>query len=213
MILPIPFIDFIPKAFDRDSKALALANKIDDNLTEWSDELISTETIMDPARVNVAFLEELGYIVNAGILPSDTETQKRKKIQNAVAAHKKRGSFAFDAKPKIDAIAMGNSQIIQTIGTDDFILVDDGTTPTAYYFAALGCDGLNLNLGISLIGAGDEGEIAGNIYIDVDNSALTAAQIDQIVMELEFDISPAYYRTHIGYMDISGAFIEYTVIG
>ena len=81
-------------------------------------------------------------------------------------------------------------------------------TPTAYYWAALGADGIDDDLGISLIGSGLEIEVAGNIYIDVDNAVLTAGEQEQIRVAM-LDIVPAYMKVHFGYLDGTGTFIEY----
>jgi hypothetical protein len=203
---------YFPQFFKRDTKLAALTDLIDRYLGYWRDDLLGYETLIDPVRCPANLLNELGYFLNAGIFPQDDENQRRTKIAHAVSGHKRRGSFVYDAKPKIDAIAGGNSSIIHTSGLDDFILVGDGTEPTAFYWAALGCDGLDDGLGISLVGAGTEMEVAGNVYIDVDNPTLTATEIQQLVDELEFDIAPVYYYVHLGYI-AAGIFVEYTRIG
>jgi len=211
MSLPIPFIDFIPKVYKDNSKdsTIALTNKVDTHLTEWLNDIIQLAWLRDPFKINVLFLETLGNMLNAGLVSTDTEAQKRNKIALAVQGHKLRGSFELDAKPKIDAIAGGDSQISRSFDKDDWILVGDGLTPTAFYWAALGVDGLDDELGISLIGEGTEIEVGGNIYIDVDNSGLSTAEVDQIVLELSLDIVPAYFIVNIGYLDGTGAFIIY----
>jgi len=163
-------------------------------------------------RIPAAFLDNLGYYLNAGIQPQDSDTEKRQKIVRAVQSHKRRGSFNLDAKPKIDLICGGNSVIIRSFDKDDWILVGDGLTPTAYYWTAMGADGIDDDLGISLIGDGMEIEVAGNIYIDVDNNSLSVA--DQARLELEMqDIVSAYMYIHFGYVNLSGHFIEYFVMG
>lgn len=105
------------------------------------------------------------------------------------------------------------ARIFRSYDQDDWILVGDGLTPAAFYWAALGADGVDDMLGIALIGKGDEIEVAGNIYIDCHKgvlvSTLTAAQIAQIVTELESDVAPAYMRIILGYINATGAFIEY----
>lgn len=211
MSLPIPFIDFIPRIYKDNTKdsTTALTDKVDTHLTEWLNDIIQLAWLKDPFKISSLYLDVLGNFLNAGFFATDTEAQKRNKIATAVQSHKLRGSFNLDAKPKIDAIAGGDSVIFLATGEDDWILIGDGNTPTAFYWSALGADGIDDQLGISLIGAGTEVEVAGNIYIDVDNSGLSAAEVQQIVNDLEFDIVPAYYIVNIGYVDGTGAFIIY----
>lgn len=377
MSLPIPFIDFIPKIYKDNAKdsTTALTDKVDTHLTEWLNDIIQLAWLKDPFKINVLHLDVLGNFLNAGLKATDTEAQKRNKIAIAVQGHKLRGSFNLDAKPKIDAIAGGDSSIFRATGEDDWILVGDGLTPAAFYWATLGVEtavnmigrgdcettpppainpetavnlldctfllsvtemhsgaasykltktsappsqirvafhqnypggmhglvagntyrfsawvfipstgGFDLNTivlrlidsvasvyeiasssnptafdtwqkltvektirigstatiiellaslsegvgaamytddidmqdldadsayGLSLIGAGTEIEIAGNIYIDVDNSGLSTDEVQQIVDELAVDIVPAYYIVNLGYVDGSGVFIIY----
>jgi hypothetical protein len=211
-MLPKNFDDFIPKFFRRDNKLNAFANKHDEIIESIKNDTLGLNSIIDPSQIPSVMLDELGYYLNAGLEEYDTDKQKRIKIMTAVQGHKVRGSFKFDAKPKIDLIAGGDSQIIQGVTGDDWILVGDGLTPSAYYWSTMGCDGIDDNLGLSLIGEGIEIEISGNIYIDVDNNSLTADEIEQIVYELEKDIVPAYMKVFIGYIDGSGVFIVYDTI-
>jgi len=211
-MLPQSFEKYIPRFFRRDTKLIAFSDKIDEILDSIRYDTVGLNDIIDPVKCPAIILDELGYFLNAGIQAQDSEDQKRLKIATAIQGHKKRGTFKFDAKPKIDAIAGGDSQIIKGISGDDWILVGDGLTPSSYYWASLGCDDIDADLGIALVGSGDEIVIAGNIYIDVDNNSLTANQIDQIRLELETDIVPAYMRIFIGYIDGTGNFIIYDTI-
>jgi len=211
-LLPETIGDYIPVWYDRDEKLLAFISKIDSIIQDLKDDTLSLNTFIDPMRIPSAFLDNLGYYLNAGIQSQDTETEKRQKIAGAVEGHKRRGSFNLDAKPKIDLICGGNSVIIRSFDKDDWILVGDGLTPTAYYWAAMGADGIDDDLGISLIGSGLEIEVAGNIYIDVDNSTLSAADQDRLELEMQ-DIVPGYMYVHFGYVNVSGQFIEYFVMG
>ena len=200
--------DYIPKFFERDTKLLSFISTVDSILDELKLETISLNDLIDPMKIPSGLLDNLGYYLSAGLVSTDSETIKRQKIATAIQGHKRRGSFNLDAKPKIDAIAAGDSVIIRSFDKDDWILVGDGLTPTAYYRAALGADGIDEDLGISLIGEGLEIEVAGNIYIDVDNMALTAGEQEQIRVAM-LDIVPAYMKVHFGYLDGFGSFIEY----
>jgi len=211
-MLPSDIDDFIPKFYKRDAKLNAFTAKFNSIITDLKTDTLGLQTLIDPMRIPANLIIELGYLLNAGIQDQDTETERRTKVIEAVAAHKRRGSFNDDAKPKIDNICGGDSQIIRSFDKDDWILVGDGLTPTAYYWAALGVDGIDDDLGISLIGEGTEIEVWGNIYIDVDNSTLSAANQAKLELEME-DIVPAYMYVHFGYVNISGQFIEYFVMG
>jgi len=212
-MLPRPFINFIPKFFKHDEKLIAFANKIDELMDSFESDTLGLNTFIDPFRCPVIVLDELGYLLNAGLKNSDTERQKRIKIATAVQGHKKRGSFQYDAKPKIDNIAGGDSQIFRSTVSGDWILGGDGyTIPSDSYWGTMAGDASDDDLGLLLIGDGTELEVAGNIYIDVDNNSLTATEIQQIVDELSKDIVPAYFRVFLGYINGSGIFVVYDVI-
>jgi phage tail-like protein len=209
-MIPTEIIDFIPAYFNRDAKLTAFANKVDSILAYLKSDTLGLNTLIDPMRIHSGLLENLGFFLNAGLNPEDSEAEKRYKIAKAVETHKKRGSFNDDAKLKIDLIAGGNSSIIRSFDKDDWILVGDGNESSAYYWAVMGCDGID-GQGISLIGAGNEIEVAGNIYIDVDNAALGAADQESIRLAM-LDIVPAYFAVHFGYVNVGGQFIEYFVM-
>lgn len=212
-MLPIPFEKYIPEYFKRDEKLISFANKVDYWLESFKVDTLCINDMVDPVKIRNNLLIELGYLLDAGINQLDSDRVKRQKITTAVKGHKKRGTWADDAKPKIDAIAGGDSKIISGVGGDDWILTGDGETPLSYYWAVMGADGIDLEQGISLIGDGAEIEIPGNIFIDVDNESLTEEQVNDIVLELENDVVPAYYRVIIGYVDGAGGFNTYYVIG
>jgi hypothetical protein len=212
-MLPKPFNDFIPKFFNRDTKLTAFSNKIDELLTSFESDTLGLNTFIDPFRCPLSVLTELGYLLNAGLKSNDTERQKRIKVATAVLGHKRRGSFQEDAKPKIDNIAGGDSQIFRSTVSGDWILGGDGEViPSGSYWGTMAGDATDDDLGLLLIGDGTELEVAGNIYIDVDNNSLNANEVQQIVDELQDDIVPAYFRVYIGYVNISGQFIIYDVI-
>lgn len=211
-MIPVDILDYIPKFYKRDTKLLNFASKFNSILADLKADTLGLNTLIDPHRIPAALIAELGYYLNAGIQDQDSEADRRYKVATAVQGHKRRGSFNLDAKPKIDLICGGDSAIIRSFGKDDWILVGDGLTPAAYYWAAMGCDGIDDDLGISLIGEGTEIEVWGNIYIDVDNNALSAA--DQTKLELAMqDIVPAYFWVHFGYISGTGQFIEYFYMG
>lgn len=211
-MLPESTDQYIYRFYKRDAKLLAFTSKLDSIIADLASDTLGLNDLIDPMKIPADLISELGTLLNAGIQAQDSETDRRIKVLDAVPSHKRRGSFNLDAKPKIDLICGGNSQIIRSFDLDDWILVGDGLTPSAYYWAAMGVDGIDDDLGISLIGEGTEIEVAGNIYIDVDNSTLSAADQARLELEME-DIVPAYMYVHFGYLNVSGQFIEYFLMG
>lgn len=212
-MLPIPSFRFWPKIFQGDPRTASTAAKMDTHLTAWGKDTLGLRRLIRPDECPSIFLGVFGYMLNAGILPLDSDQVKRRKIRDAIATHKIRGSWANDAKKRIDNITGLNAVIVTQTGLDDWILCGDGTEPPAFYWAALGVDGIDYGLGISLIGEGTEIEVAGNIYINlhygITTPVLTAAQIAQIVQELSTDVAAAYYIIYLGYVDGAGMFQIY----
>jgi hypothetical protein len=214
--LPTPFIQNVLSSLRQasDPGMVALADKVDYWLSQVSVEIEGMLAIHRPEQAAFVVLQELGYMVGADIIFGDSEDEMRKKIYAAIAAQKNKSLWTEDAKPKVDLIAGGDSKLWGDPYVDDWILcggVPDATEPTFSYWASLGYDGIDLALGIWMIGDGTEVVIAGNIYIDVDNAALTAAQVQEIVDALLRDVVPAYMLIHLGYVT-GGAFTEYTVV-
>lgn len=220
--LPTPFEDFIPKFFKESLNQAGqnMASKIDTHLAAWLLDIKKIEWIRRPEQIPAEFLDIMGSFLAAGIEPQDTETQKRKKIYNAVNSHKLRGVFNDDVKPIIDAIAGDSARILGNsfFDSDEWILVGDGVviSDPSVYWASMGADGIDTDLGIALIGDGTEIKIAGNIYIDchenINVSTLTADQVAQIKLDLEGKRVPAYYKVFLGYVDVSGNFQIYDTI-
>lgn len=206
-MFPIPFVNYIPKFFTRDDKLTAVSDKADTQLTALKEEILGLCGTFDPIRCNKVFLSELGYLMNAGLYDSDSETLQRKKIAKAVQSHKNRGLWTLDVKIKIDNIAGGDSSLVSSLGADDWVLTGDGNTPSSYYWGTLGGAEEGESYGIRMAGTGEESIVKGNIYIDVDNSTLTGTEITQIENTI-YDSIPAYYIIHLGYY-IDGTFYEY----
>lgn len=207
MSLPTPFKEFIPRAYWDDPLSDVLAAKADEHVGEWRDDVLALAQLIDPARIPATLLDELGYTLNAGLFQADNERAKREKIRSAIQGHKKRGSWADDAKPKVDAIAGGDAQLYGNVGDAWWVLSVGLEGTGSPYWSAFGYDSESGFDGIILVGAGDEAVFPGNIRIDVDNSGLTADQVEQIKLELA-DVAPAYYRVILGYV-VAGQFIEY----
>lgn len=214
MIIPDSIIKHFPKFIqdNPDAGFLALANKIDDIFQQIESDIEIINFFNDPVKCPASYLTDLGYLVNAGIFYQDSEIIKRKKISEAVLSHKKRGQWANDAKLRIDNITAYDARILLSVDNDDWIMLGDSTDPP-YYWGTMGADGIDSSLGLALTGDGTEIVIQGNIYINchygITASTLSATQIAQIVLELEFDVIPAYFIIYLGYLDGTGAFIQY----
>lgn len=213
-MLPISFIKYLPAPlFDKlDESGQELINFIDNFVNEIYEEILGIWYFKQPeqtAQVTLDYWEQYFNIVN---VTAKTLVQRRQQIASAVASYKKRGLWQDDVKVVIDIIAGGDSQILSNGTGSDWILTGDGNTPPTYYWATFGGDGIDDELGMDFIGVGTEIEIAGNIYIDVDNASLTTEQIDQLVAELENNVVPAYYRIFLGYINVSDEFVTYAVI-
>lgn len=255
-MLPIPFEKHIPSFFNRNKKLTALSDKIDSDLQKWKEDIFNLNKMIDPPRIPEYLLNDIGNYLNAGLLNTDSSRTKHEKISTAVKGHKKRGLWNADAKLRIDSIAGGDSQIIRSQDSADWILLGHEANDPDNFWAILGTDVIdtseyvfdsptdfilaetsdtsfngtlgtdnigdygadlmgsqagttgNIEFGIDLAGSGDEIEIAGNIYIDVDNKILTYDEVEQIKLSLA-DVVPSYYRIFLGYFNISGQFIVY----
>lgn len=216
-MLPIPLRDNIPALLraklDESQSGTDLIDQLEEYVLEWSEETFNLVYLKTPERCPASFLDELGNYVNAGITNLDEERTKRQKIRSAVKGHKLRGTWEADVKPKVDAIAGGDSQIFTPSNQADWIMLGAETSDPDVYWATMGMDGVDDDLGIDLVGSFEELVIAGNIAIDVDNASLTSDELDNIVATLELDILPAYYRINIGYVDGGGNFVSYVIIG
>lgn len=214
-LLPIPLEEFIPKllTLNPSDAGQALLDFWDEKYQELSDEIMEMYWFKLPERCPAKFLNELGYWLSAGILEVDSEMTKRLKIKSAVETHKIRGSWINDAKNRIDSITGYSAVIYSSPGQDDWIMVGEDSEPVNYYTASLGVDGIDDDLGISLIGAGDELVVGGNVYINchegVYTAVLTSDEIENIVLQLRTDVLPCYMRIILGYADSSNQFNEY----
>lgn len=213
-MLPLPFINYIPKLFrdNQTAETTALCDKADDNIEEWLEDAKNLQYLLDVERCPSNFLTVLGDYLSAGIKSRDSETTKRQKIYKAIVTHKYRSTWVYSAKLIIDAITGYDAAIYTASDSDDWIMTGDGIIEVGTSWALL-YDGVTDPYGFSLIGAGTEIEIQGNIYIDchdgVIGSTLTADQIADIVENIETDIVPAYMIIYLGYINSSGQFVVY----
>ena len=202
-MLPTPFINYIPKYFNRDAALTALATRIDEHLALWRSDALDLNTIIDPVRMPEAILDDVGEYLSAGIVNQDSERIKRQKIWDAISSHRLRGTWQFDVKLVVDRIAGGDAQLVSSL-TDAYWVLTDGTTVNNW--SAFGFQSLQGFDGIILTGGGDEEIFPGNVRIDVDNATLTPAEVEQIKAEILE--SAGYLRIILGYL-VAGEFVEY----
>jgi hypothetical protein len=188
-----------------DNFGQALVDYLDNVVDEIKEETINLRYFYTIELIPTIFLDTIGNQLQAEIKQVDTDRQKRVKILNAIAGRAKRSLWADDVKIRIDNITGLNAQLFSPFGLDDFIICGDGNTPTSFYWSAVGCDGIDDGLGISVIGSGDEVEVLGNIYIDL-GGIVAADVIDRIIFDIK-TIVPAYFRIILGYT-VGTAFIE-----
>lgn len=228
------FIEYIPKFFTHDEKLQALVDKIDSLTQDVRKEIIDLETFIDPVRMPSFILNDMGDYLNAGLLPTDSDRTKRQKITNAVQSHKFRGTWKFDVKPTIDAIIGEDSKLSGSSGdSSDFIVLGQEANDPDFYWGTVGLDGVDDNLGVDVVGEGNEIVLAGIFVIDiglrqsnfvrkvtsdgkfkitsdgkfkVSFTNYTEEEIENLKLALE-DSIPDYFRVFLGYTDTSGNFI------
>lgn len=216
-MLPLPIENYIPKLLtdNIDDRGQAFIDKINSLIINILDDIMEMQYFKLPERCPSVFIDELGYLLNAGIINTDTDRIKRNKIKNAVRSHRNRGLWQDDAKLRIDNITGYSAKIFRSIDSDDSILMaKQAADPDRYWMTLSAKDGSDDNLGIWLIGDFTEYVIAGNISIDchdgIHTAVLTAAQIFQIKVEIQDDVVPAYCAVYLGYVNASGQFIVYS---
>jgi hypothetical protein len=205
-LLPLPFLEQIPRWLQEQGGAASLADKSDETIASIFAETIGLETLRDPGRAPSVTLDELGYMLGANVLPYDSDATKRSKIAMAVSGHKNRGLWLLDAKIKIDTITGFSATVYTVWATSVGWLIRGDGIEIENEMATLGGDGIYN--GLLLIGQGTEPELPGNVYIDTGTSTLTSGQVGRIVYELALDVVPAYFRIFIGYTS-AGEFIVY----
>lgn len=210
-MFPRPVLDFLPRIYLENPEAatIALANLVDAYLNETERELLEFCNIHNLARTPSLVLEEIGYQLNADLQPGDSDRLRRQKTSTAVQGHRRRGTWDQDAKPKIDAIVGGDSQLVNIdIATDDddIMLAGLSSDPTTFW-GVFGTDGVNLDSGVAQVGSGRENNIDGVVWIDIDNSTITQDIVDDIEFALR-DVVPAYFVIVYG-ITIGGVFTPF----
>ena len=96
----LPFEKYIPKVLQEnlDNYGQAFIDYVDNLFTLVKKETIDLKYFYTAELIPDVFLDTIGSQFAAGILSSDTEKQKRIKILNAIAGHKKRSLWEDDIK-------------------------------------------------------------------------------------------------------------------
>jgi hypothetical protein len=219
-LLAIPFEEFIPKILSSriSVSGQALIDWMNEKYPEIEKEVLDIYWFRLPERCPSDYLDELGHFLSADLKENDTVRQKRRKIQTAIATHKIRGSWTEDAKKRIDNI-IGYNSVLYGKGiseSDDTILLAYESDDPDTYWSTLQADEGSIGddlLGAWLVGDFTEHVIAGNVYINchegVTTGVLTPDEVAKLVLELEDDVTPAYFIVYLGYEDSSGTFIKY----
>lgn len=209
---PYPALKYLPKQMQDDPDAIALASALDRASAGMLEDILLLGERYNPESCPAEVLDELGYGLSASLYPTDSDATKRAKISGAIKAQKTRSTWQYSAKVALDAIVvpLGSSGSSLWASWDDTaVWLLRGALPEEpdNYMASMGIDGVDLNLGIALIGEGTEFEVAGNVYVDLGISTLTAEQVALCVASLD-DVAPAYMRVKLGY-SVAGQFMAY----
>lgn len=212
-LFPVPSKRFIPKVYQDDPDVDVLTDEIDKQLIDWYNDIIRIKRYYRPDECPTQFLPELGALLEAGILASDTEFIQRIKIANAVAVHKKRTLFNASVKPILDALTGFDSEIVNFRDNDQWVLTGDGATPLTAFWGVLGANDIDITFGIQLSGGTLDQGSAGFIFIDlhvgVDTAQFTESEIEDIVLQIEDEQTPAYMIVILGYRNSTGQFVIY----
>ena len=214
-MFPRPFLDFLPRIYRENPEAatIALANLVDAYLNETERELLEFCNIHNLARTPSLVLEEIGYQLNADLQPGDSDRLRRQKTSTAVQGHRRRGTWDQDAKPKIDAIVGGDSQLVNvdmSTDDDDIVVVGRrvGEDTADNFWGVFGVGRVaNETFGVASILTGTENNIDGVVWIDIDNTTITQDIVDDIEFALR-DVVPAYFVVIYG-ITIGGVFTPF----
>ena len=201
--------DCFPVVFHDDPNCDILCNKFNSILLNIFQDILKLGSSFDPMRCKSSVLDVFARMISAGLDDEDSQTQKRKKILNAVQNNKLFGTW-IQNKTNIDIICGGNSSIVQGFPADDWILC--GSNKDSSYigtWSVLGGKDISTEYGIHLMGSKLTYQ-KGIVYINVDNDNLTSQQIEQLKKKMSTSI-PVGMEVHFGYMNNN--FIDYFILG
>ena len=104
----------IPKLYQKDNTAIKIAIKADNHIGLWKNDVLNINRLYRPDEMDSLCLDELGYMLYAGLKNKDSDRVKRQKIQLATSTNKLGSTWKHDTKIKIDRITGFNSQINTT---------------------------------------------------------------------------------------------------
>jgi len=203
--LPIPSDQLmIPKGFDSSDTKTSLTSKIDSHVLAWEKDVQIALYQTDSARMPSQFLEEEGWLLQAGILPSDSDRTKRQKIAGAQLAHSRRGTWQYDVEPKIFSVTGIAPVLFLGWEWDWWIRSGGNPYPPTAYWSIRGGNNDSMSTGMIRYGNGNENILGTVIFIDLGSSTLTADQISAIITALTntqngLESMPAYFRVYLGY--------------
>jgi hypothetical protein len=156
-MLPVPLRDWIPSAYsDPDDPARdAFCAFMDSLITGLASEVRGVDALKDPARTPPQFLATMSDMLSAGIEESDPVSTKRHKVYSAVQSHKNRSTWFLSFKPAVDAFVGGDSKLMSSPGTDDWVLCGL-SEPDGYKWAGIGGLDQGAEYGIRIIGGAGE---------------------------------------------------------
>ena len=214
--LPLSLLDYIPRglksqvSLSRD----AMATKMDSHLSEWIEEITFLPTLLNPFKTESKFLKELEYYLSPiNWNDSDTTAVKRAKLANAVAGQKKKDSFENDVRIRVDAITGYTSDIYKPTILRQWAFTGDGVVESGNYLSSIGCDAIDYDLGIALLGEGIEPEIPGvvciNLHTAYDYPILSEATVQAVYYEVNVRDPYAYLRIRLGYVNAADVWVDY----
>jgi hypothetical protein len=205
---PTPALPYLLKEFQPNAEAVSLAGALDRAFAGMYSDALGLRDRYTPESCPTQLLDELYASIGGTPKVTDTDAQKRAKITTAIEQQKYNGTWVFSAKLAIDAITGASSVIWGSPQSDWPVQIGDASAyNNGFHWMIQGGSGLIGDESIIMIGAGTESIIAGNVYIDVGISTLTANQVALVVAALQ-DIVPAYFRIFLGWT-VSGVFTAY----
>jgi hypothetical protein len=203
---PFPAINYLPKELCDEPEAISLAAALDRVTYQISSDILGMGDMRNPESCPSQLLIEVGALLNAGVLVSDTDRIKRAKVVFAIHGQKNHGLWP-ELKATCDSISGASAVLYLGLSADWPIRVGDLTGYNLGNMWSLR-GGAGDGFGIIRTGSGMESIVPGNIYVDVGTNSLTADQVSQIVGLLKYDVAPAYCYVSIGYTT-AGVFTTY----
>lgn len=195
----------VPSVFRPSATLMVLKAKMDAHAEEWADDVAGLLSLYDPAEASPLVLEELGWLLQAGIEKGDSDRLKRTKIVGAVIAHLRKGTWLYDVEPKIEALTGIVPQLYPEVLWNWPVNVGGNPIPPGADWSVNG--GAVAGDGTINTGTGSEGIFGTVIRVDLGTSALAPSDIAAIVAAVE-PSTASYFRVFLGYVS-AGLFVQY----